>query len=179
MTAGILHQRVLGVNHRAPPPARFTHRCGATDGALGVDAAPGGVLMAIIGAAPPFRRMRFSSMVQIMCAVLFLALPPIAAAAGGEPARHTGHIQSVRPSDGMLFIEEPGGNGVSRVLKVCTRSATVVRLWRDPADPWTWRQDLTSIYRWPVGTFVVVIGRRIDEGSVEASRIEIPKIMSE
>jgi len=117
--------------------------------------------------------------VHIVCAVLFLALPPIAAAAGGEPARHTGHIQSVRPSDGMLFIEEPGTDGVSQVLKVWTRSAKVVRLWRDPADPWTWHEGLTSIYRWPVGTFVVVIGRRIDEGSVEASRIEIPKIMSE
>jgi hypothetical protein len=30
-----------------------------------------------------------------------------------------------------------------------------------------------------VGTYVVVIGRRIDNGSVEASRIEIPKVMAE
>ena len=55
----------------------------------------------------------------------------------------------------------------------------MVRIWRDPADPWTWRERPTSIYRWPVGTYVVVIGRRIDQGSVEASRIEIPKVMSE
>lgn len=115
--------------------------------------------------------------VHTVCAVLFLALPPVAAAAGGEPARHTGHIQSVRPSDGMLFIEETGTD--SQVLKVWTRGATVVCLWRDPADPWTWREGPTSIYRWPVGTFVVVIGRRTDGGAVQASRIEIPRIMSE
>ena len=115
--------------------------------------------------------------VHTVCAVLFLALPPVAPAGGGEPARHTGHIQSVRPSDGMLFIEETGMD--SQVLKVWTRDATVVRLWRDPADPWTWREGLTSIYRWPVGTFVVVIGRRTDGGAVQASRIEIPRIMSE
>ncbi len=94
-------------------------------------------------------------------------------------ARHTGHIQSVRPSDGMLFIEELGTDGGSEVLAVSIREAKVVRIWRDPADPWTWRERATSIYRWPVGTFVVVTGRTIREGSVEASRIEIPKIMSE
>ena len=59
------------------------------------------------------------------------------------------------------------------------RRAKVVRIWRDPVDPWTWRERVTSVYRWPVGTFIVVIGCTIHAGSVEASRIEIPKIMSE
>jgi len=79
----------------------------------------------------------------------------------------------------MLIIEELGRDGVSEVLEVRIQSAKVVRVWRDPVDPWTWRERATSIYRWPVGTFVVVIGRTIHEGSVEASRIEIPKITPE
>jgi hypothetical protein len=115
-----------------------------------------------------------------MCAVLFLPVTSLDVFAGdGGVARHTGSIQSVRPSDGILIIEELGTGGVSEVLEVGIREAKVVRIWRDPADPWTWRERLTSIYRWPVGTFVVVIGRRIDDGSVQASRIEIPKVMSE
>lgn len=124
--------------------------------------------------------MKFAGIVRIMCAVLFLPVMPLDGLAGdGGVARHTGSIQSVRPSDGTLSIEELGTDGVFDVLEIGIRKATVVRVWRDPADPWTWRERLTSIYRWPVGTFVVVIGRRIDRGSVEASRIEIPKVMSE
>ena len=119
------------------------------------------------------------TVVQIMCAVLFLLVTPSMSSPGGGVARHTGNIHSVRPSDGTLIIEELGSGGVSEVLEVGIRAAKVVRIWRDPADPWTWRERLTSIYRWPVGTFVVVIGRRIDGGSVEASRIEIPKVLSE
>lgn len=124
--------------------------------------------------------MKFVRIVQIVCAVLFLPLTSLDALAGGDRvARHAGHIQSVRPSDGMLIIEELGKDGVSEVLGVWIRRAQVVRIWRDPADPWKWREGVTSIYWWPVGTFVVVIGRTIHEGSVEASRIEIPEIMSE
>lgn len=124
--------------------------------------------------------MKLVRIVQIVCAVLFLPLTSLdALAGGGGVARHAGHIHSVRPSDGMLFIEELGRDGVSEVLEVRIQSAKVVRVWRDPVDPWTWRERATSIYRWPVGTFVVVIGRTIHEGSVEASRIEIPKITPE
>ena len=115
-----------------------------------------------------------------MCAVLSLVLTALdVLAADGGAARHTGNIHSVRPSDGTLIIEELGSGGVSQVLDVGIRAAIVVRIWRDPTDPWTWRERLTSIYRWPVGTYVVVIGRKIDKGSVEASRIEIPKVLSE
>jgi hypothetical protein len=124
--------------------------------------------------------MNVVRILQVMCAVLSLPLTSLNVFAGdGGAARHTGNIQSVRASDGTLMIEELGTGGVSKVLDVGIRRATVVRIWRDPADPWTWRERLTSIYRWPVGTYVVVIGRRIDKGSVEASRIEIPKVMSE
>ena len=82
--------------------------------------------------------MRFIGTVQIMCAALFLPLTSLDVPAGdGELARHTGNIQSVRPSDGMLIIEELGTGGVPEVLEVGTRKATVVRIWRDSGDPWT------------------------------------------
>ena len=124
--------------------------------------------------------MNVVRILQVICAVLSLLLAPLDVLAGdGGAARHTGNIHSIRPSDGTLIIEELGTGGVSGVLDVGFRTATVVRIWRDPADPWTWRERLTSIYRWPVGTYVVVIGRRIDNGSVDASRIEIPKVMAE
>ena len=124
--------------------------------------------------------MNVGRILQAMCVALSLPLTSLDVLAGdGGAARHTGNIQSVRPLDGTLIIEELGPGGVPEALDVRIRTATVVRIWRDPADPWTWRERLTSIYRWPVGTYVVVIGRTIDNGSVEATRIEIPKVMSE
>ena len=106
------------------------------------------------------------SRILLAFAAGFFLTPLDVLAGDGVAARHTGN-------------EEFGTGGVSEVLDVGIRTATVVRIWRDPAEPWTWREHLTSIYRWPVGTYVVVIGRRIDNGSVDASRIEIPKVMAE
>jgi len=97
----------------------------------------------------------------------------------GRRARHAGYIQSVRPADRTLVIEEVGRDGMAATLHVQMRNAEVIRLWRDQAHPWVWRERPTSIYRWPVGTFVVVIGRATDADTIEASRIEIPKITSE
>lgn len=112
--------------------------------------------------------------------VLVLLLATIdASAAGDRVARHAGHIQSVRPSDGTLVIEELGANGVAELLEVGMHGAEVVRVWRDPTKPWEWRERPTSIYRWPVGTFVVVIGSTTGSGAVEARRIEIPWVTSE
>jgi hypothetical protein len=107
-----------------------------------------------------------------------LSFVSIIASAEG-PARYAGHIQSVRPADGTLVIEEVGADDVSDLLHVRIRGADVVRTWRDPSDPRRWRERVTSIYRWPVGTFVVVTGRTTDSGSIEASRVEIPKIAAE
>jgi hypothetical protein len=85
----------------------------------------------------------------------------------------------VHPANRTLVIQEVGGSGDTRGLEVRMDNAHVVRVWRDPAEPWAWQQRATSIYRWPVGTLVVVIGRATPSGPVEASRIEIPKITTE
>jgi hypothetical protein len=124
--------------------------------------------------------MRSLQMLHIVGSLLFLALTSLDVVAGdGGMVRHAGSIQSIRPSDGTLIIEELGKDGRPEILEVSTRSARVVHVWRDPSDPWTWRERVTNIYRWPVGTFVVVVGRTIHGGSVEATRVEIPKIPSE
>ena len=93
--------------------------------------------------------------------------------------RRTGWIQSVRPHDVLLMLEQYGSKRKSELLRVRINRAEIVRIWRDPADPWFWRERGTSIYRWPVGTFVMVIGSDLDSGSFEASRVEIPKLTSE
>jgi hypothetical protein len=121
-----------------------------------------------------------SWLVVLVGASVFLLVGSIPTSHGGEKrAKHAGYIQSVRPSDGTLLIEEVGRDGAASTLHVRMRNAAVVRLWRDPADPWVWRERATSIYRWPVGTFVVVIGRATPSGSIDANRIEIPKITAE
>jgi hypothetical protein len=94
-------------------------------------------------------------------------------------ARRAGYIQSIHPADRTLVIQEVGGSWRSGGLQVRMGNAAVVRVWRDPADPLAWRERATSIYRWPVGTLVVVIGRATSSGPVEASRIEIPKFTTE
>jgi hypothetical protein len=114
---------------------------------------------------------------QVVWALLLLVV--LAVSASAEEAQYTGHIQSVRPVDAMLLIEEVGADDGSDLLYVRIRGADVVRTWRDPADPRRWRERETSIYRWPVGTFVVVTGRATGRRSVQASRVEIPKIASE
>jgi len=108
--------------------------------------------------------------------VLVLLLATHDAVAGDRVARHAGHILSIRPSDGTLVIEELGANGVAQELEVNIHGAAVVRLWRDPQAPWEWLERRTSIYRWPVGTFVVVIGSTTKSGAIEAHRIEIPAL---
>jgi hypothetical protein len=88
-------------------------------------------------------------------------------------------VQSIRPADGILAIEELGANNAPELLEVKIGGAQIVRVWRDPSDPSLWRERPTNIYRWPVGTFVVVIGRATHPGRVQASRIEIPKVSTE
>jgi hypothetical protein len=95
-----------------------------------------------------------------------------------EPARRAGYIESVNPAERTLVLKEVGGGRPGR-LHVRMRNAEIVRVWRDPADPQEWRERATTIYQWPVGTLVVVVGRPTSAGPVEASRIEIPKITTE
>ncbi|MEK8035541.1 MAG: hypothetical protein AAB226_02260, partial [candidate division NC10 bacterium] len=67
----------------------------------------------------------------------------VAATSGTEAGalvRHAGLLQSIHPAEGVLVIEEVGGNGTTALLQVRTLSADVVRVWRDPAEPWRWRE---------------------------------------
>lgn len=98
-----------------------------------------------------------------------------APAEAGGIGRYTGRVQSFRPADGVLVVEEFGARGRSELVEVQTRGAEVVRVWRDRAQPWRWRDRPTRLYRWPAGTFLVVIGRVDRHGVIRASRIEIPK----
>ena len=93
--------------------------------------------------------------------------------------RHAGRLQSLRPSDGVLVIEEIGPSGRGELVEVRIQNASVVRVSRDPADPWRWREQSTNIYRWPIGTFVVVIARARPSGAIDAARVEIPDVGSD
>ena len=78
-----------------------------------------------------------------------------------------------------LTIEEVGVNGTTDLLQVRIRRADVVRVWRDPAEPWQWRERPTRIHRWPAGTFVVVIGTAAPSGVIDGTRVELPKVAPE
>jgi hypothetical protein len=75
----------------------------------------------------------------------------------------------------VLVIEGYGSSHQSEILEVRIKGAKIVRVWRDAADPWAWRERATTIYRWPVGTFVTILGTEDESGVIEASRVEIPK----
>ena len=99
-------------------------------------------------------------------------------AEGDSVVRHAGRLQWVSPSDMVLVLEEAGPNGRGALLEVGFRNASIVHVSRDPADPWRWRDRPTSIFRWPIGTFLVVIGRAAASGTIDATRVEIPEIAS-
>jgi hypothetical protein len=60
-------------------------------------------------------------------------------------------------------------------LQVDVRHAQVVNVSRDPSRPWEWRERSAEIFRFPVGTFIVVIGVDQASGVVRAYRLEVPK----
>ena len=93
--------------------------------------------------------------------------------------RHAGHIHSLKPVDGVLVIEEIGSNGRIEMVSVQISDAEVVRVWRDPHRPWTWRERRVRLHEFPAGTFVVVIGREDPWGRLHADRVEIPEIESD
>ena len=97
----------------------------------------------------------------------------------GGLVRHAGLLQSLDPAEGVLTIEEVGVNGTTDLLQVRIRGADVVRVWRDPAEPWQWRERPTRIHRWPAGTFVVVVGTTAPSGVIDATRVELPKLAPE
>jgi len=57
--------------------------------------------------------------------------------------------------------------------------AKLVRVWRDPARPWRWRERPIGLYELLSAPFVVVIGRQDRYGRIIATRVEVPVIPSE
>lgn len=95
--------------------------------------------------------------------------------ASDDAIRLSGHTHSVIPSDGILVISVLGAYGVEELVRVHVRHATVVRLWREYTSGPEWREEVTSIYRLPINTFVTVIGHRKHGGPIQATRIEAPE----
>lgn len=95
--------------------------------------------------------------------------------ASDDSIRISGHTHSVIPSGGILVISVLGADGVEELVRVHVRHATVVRLWREHTSPHAWREEVTSLYRLPINTFVTVIGHRNAGGPIHAARIEAPE----
>ena len=103
-------------------------------------------------------------------ALLVLILLPTATQA--EPSRLTGRIASIDTTESVMLVEDVGDD---ELTAVDFRTAKVVRVSRDKARPWQWRERSTGLTEWPAGTFVVVIGSVGTRGRVRADRIEIPR----
>jgi len=106
---------------------------------------------------------------------IVLAVSLFASSVDAGPSRLTGRINSIAPTEGVVFVEDGGDEDADHLVAVEFRSAQVVRVWRDPEDPAEWRERSTQLSRWPVGTFIVIIGVADASGRVRAHRIEIPK----
>lgn len=109
-------------------------------------------------------------------AVGLLALLGWAGHGGSDDSiRISGRIHSVIPSNRILVISVLGAYGVEQLVRVHVRQTAVVRLWREYTSPPAWREEVTSLYRLPINTFVTVIGHRKDGGPIHAERIEAPE----
>ena len=97
----------------------------------------------------------------------------------GGLVRHAGRLQSMDPAEGVLMIEEVGVIGTTDLLQVRIRRADVVRVWRDPAEPWQWRGRPTRIHPRPARPLVGVIGATAPSGVIDATRVELPKVAPE
>jgi hypothetical protein len=109
-------------------------------------------------------------------ALAFLLLVVISGtAAHANQDRFSGRINSIVPGDGVVVIDRSSTRDVEHLVAVDFRGAQVIRVWRDSQNPGTWREQSTSLSRWPAGTFVIVVGSTGPTGRVRANRIEIPK----
>src|SRR5688572_24737328 len=106
---------------------------------------------------------------------IVLAVSLFASSADAGSTRLTGRINSIAPTEGVVLVEDGGDEDADNLMAVEFRSAEVVRVWRDPGDPAAWLERSTQLSRWPVGTFIVIIGVADAAGRVRAHRIEIPK----
>jgi hypothetical protein len=82
-------------------------------------------------------------------------------------------LHSLIPAQGVLVVEMVGAKGSIELLPIRIRNADVVLVWRDWATPWEWRERPTMAYRWPSGTFLVVVGQADPSGVIHANHVEI------
>jgi hypothetical protein len=75
----------------------------------------------------------------------------------------------------VVFVEDASDERSDKLVSVKFRDAEIVRVRRDVARPAEWQERPTRLHRWPVGTFVVIIGYVEPSGVVRADRIEIPR----
>lgn len=96
---------------------------------------------------------------------------------GGVTAeqRHAGRIQEIDPAGRRMVLEEIGLAGRVEQVEIDLSGARVLRVFRDPQDPWRWREEPTRLERFPTGTYVVVIGSTVD-GRLAATRVEVPRV---
>lgn len=106
---------------------------------------------------------------------LALSLPTHTLASASEHHRYTGRVQSIIPDKRVLVVEVLGENEAVKTVEIDARNAKIVRMSRDPAQPWKWLEQPIQIFQLPAGTFVVVIGGALERGVIQASRIEVPK----
>jgi hypothetical protein len=127
-------------------------------------------------AGPPTVRIDSAEMRMLRhIAIAVLMLVPVHVFAGPSlEVRHSGRIQSLLPHEGALTVEEYGGGGAVRLLRVDYRGAVIVWVARDRTHPEQWHERPAQLAELPVGTFVVVHGARRRAG-LKASRIEVPR----
>jgi hypothetical protein len=108
--------------------------------------------------------------------VLMLALAALGPtlAFTSEHRRYTGRVQSIIPGKSVLVVEVLSENQTVKTVEVDAKNAKIVRLLRDPAQPWKWVEQPIQVFRLSAGTFVVVIGGPLESGVIGASRIEVP-----
>jgi hypothetical protein len=117
---------------------------------------------------------------KIACVtVLGLALASSAFGLESRLDRHAGRVHSFVPDQSVLFLEEAGAGGTVETITIDLRNAQIVRVRRDPADPWTWIEEPVHPGRLSVGTWVIVIGKTTESGVIQAARVEVPKIEGE
>ncbi|HEV8642310.1 MAG TPA: hypothetical protein VGV13_14525 [Methylomirabilota bacterium] len=120
-----------------------------------------------------FMRCLLTLALLLSISASLLSISVIAYAEQNPTARHAGRLHSLTPAQGLLVIEEVGANGSIELPTIRIRNADVVLVWRDSATPRKWRERPTTVYRWPSGTFLVVVGQADPSGVIHANRVEI------
>jgi hypothetical protein len=114
---------------------------------------------------------------RLVLSIVIMAMLGVTLAASAlAEERRSGRIQTLDRDKGTLVIEESGVASTFFTTQIVgLGNAKVVEVFRDAQQPWTWREEPTSLTRVPTGTMVVVIGRKGTGGAIEAERIEIPR----